>query len=96
MRNAGFISVHTHDRNEDKYILNNIQVTQPNTIIFYYKNNTQLSLFFTFCKPDEDPLGQNIQQFYKTKVTVFVIKIVVLDCIIYVLLIYEMQYVFCH
>jgi hypothetical protein len=27
-----------------------------------------------------------MQQFYKTKVTVFVIKIVVLDCIIYVLL----------
>jgi hypothetical protein len=53
-------------------------------------------MFFTLCKPDEDPLGQNMQQFYKTKVTVFVIKIVVLDCIIYVLLIYEMQYVFCH
>jgi len=24
MRKAGFISVHTHDRNEDKDILNNI------------------------------------------------------------------------
>ena len=41
-------------------------------------------------------LSQNMQQFYKTEVTVFVIKIVALDCSIYVLLIYEMQYVLCH
>jgi hypothetical protein len=96
MRNAGFIAVHTHDRNEDKRYPYQHIITQPNTSIYYYKNNTQLALFFTFCKPDEDPSGQNMQQFYKTKVTVFVIKIVVLDCSIYVLLIYEMQYVLCH
>jgi hypothetical protein len=37
MRIAGFISMHTHDRNEDKAILNNIKVTQPNITIFIIK-----------------------------------------------------------
>jgi len=95
MRNAGFISVRTHDRNEDETILNNIWVTQLHNY-FYYKNDTKLALFYTFCKPAEDPLGQNMQQFHKTKVIVFVIKRVVPDYIAYILLIYEVQYVSCH
>jgi hypothetical protein len=47
MKNAGFISVHTHDRNEDKDILNNISNKAQYNNFLLQKRYTIILVFHT-------------------------------------------------